>query len=426
MIGKLKESAFTRDRMLPFKKMIMIIVNLARKTLQLELNMFTKNLNCKDVSKQAFSKARKNLNPKVFGLLNEKFLSEFYTDNDIKTLHGYRIFAVDGLKIQLPFSKEIVQEYGCSGNQFGAAIPMAQTSTLFDVLNKLTIHSIIAPNNTSERSLAQTHINQLRIIDKQTEFDKTGIKDLILFDRGYPATELFINLAKEKKDFLMRCKSSFCTEIRDVIAKGKTDTIIEIDIAKKRICANSTLGLRLLEIDENAKLKLRVLVFELSSGELEVLITSLIDQNKFTREILFEFYNLRWGTEENNKFHKSIAQLENFSGKSKVAVEQDYYATIFTCNIESILAQEVLEEVNAVLKDKGLKYEYTVNKNIALGSIKDELIYVLLAGVGFDEFCNEIKERMAHSLVPIRKNRSFTRHNKSPYRKYSMNNRSCL
>jgi len=394
-MGRLKESAFTRDRMLPFKKMIMIIVNLVRKTLQLELNLFSENFNCKDVSKQAFSKARKNLNPKVFGLLNEKFLSEFYTDNDIKTLHGYRICAVDGSKIQLPFSKEIVREYGCNGNQFSAAMPMAQTSTLFDVLNKLTVHAIIAPNAASERNLAKQHLDQLRIINGQTEFDKTGIKDLILFDRGYPATELFINLAKEKKDFLMRCKNDFCTEIKEVIAGGKADTIVEIDIAKKRKCANSALGLRLLEIDENVKLKLRGLVFKLSSGELEVLITSLIDQNKFTQEILFEFYNLRWGTEENNKFHKSVAQLENFSGKSKVAIEQDYYATIFTCNIESILAQEALEEVNAVLKDKDLKYEYVV-------------------------------KRMIHSLVPIRKNRSFPRHSKFPSRKYSINHRSCL
>jgi len=425
-MGRLKESAFTRDRMLSFKKMIMIIVNLARKTLQLELNMFTKNINCEDVSKQAFSKARKNLNPKVFGLLNEKFLSEFYTDNDIKTLHGFRVFAVDGSKIQLPFSKEIVQEYGCSGNQFGAAIPMAQTSTLFDVLNKVTVHSIIAPNTSSERNLAKQHLEQLRIIDTQTEFDKTGIKDLLLYDRGYPSTELFINLAKEKKDFLMRCKRDFCAEVKDALANGKTDVVVGIDISEKRKCANSALGLRLLKINANAKIKVRILVFELSSGELEILITSLIDQNKFARKFLFEFYNLRWGTEENNKFHKAIAQLENFSGKSKVSVEQDYYATIFTCNVESILAQEALEEVNALLKDKDLKYEYTVNKNIALGSLKDELIYVLLAGVGFDEFCDKIKKRMIHSLVPIRKNRSFPRRNKCPYRKYSMNNRSCL
>jgi hypothetical protein len=425
IIGRLRETAFTRERMLTFGKITLFIVNLARKTLQLELNLFTKNIQTADITKQAFSKARQNLNPVVLELLNEKFITEFYTDNEIKTLHGYRIFAVDGALIQLPSSHELVQEYGCSKNQHGEAMPMALSSTMFDLLNKVSVHSILAPISASERDLAKQHLCQLQKINQQTDFDKTGIQDLFIFDRGYPATELFVRLVEEKKDFLARCKRDFCTEVVEALANRQKDVVVEIDISKKRKCANSAPSLQLLKVDKNAKLKIRILVFTLASGELEILITSLIDKNKFSGKMLFKFYNMRWGTEENNKFHKAIAQVENFSGKTKIAIEQDFHATIFACNIESILAQETLEEVNAVLKNKDLKYEYVVNRNIALGLLKDELIYVLLTGGDFNEFCNKIKEKMAHYLVPVRKNRSFSRV-KSACRRYPTNCRRSL
>jgi len=158
---------------------------------------------------------------------------------------------------------------------------------------------------------------------------------------------------------------------------------------------------------------------------LEILVTSLLDDQKYTRELLFELYNLRWGTEENNKYLKSIAELENFSGKSKLSVEQDFYATVFTCNIANMLAQEALDEVNSVLTDKGLKYEYTINKNIALGLLKDDLIQVLLSGQELHIFCNRVKQKMAKYLIPIRKNRKFPR-KKSPGRTYPANCRKSL
>lgn len=425
MTGRLKKNAFTRKRMLTFEKITLLIVNLVRKTLQLELNLFTKNLQQEDVTKQAFSKARQNLNPVVFELLNEKFITEFYTDNEIKTLHGYRIFAVDGALIQLPSSPELIQEYGCNKNQHGAIMPMALSSTMFDLLNKISVHSIIAPISAAERDLAKQHLHQLRKINQQTKFDKTGIKDLFIFDRGYPSTELFVRFAKENKDFLARCSRNFCTEVVEILTSGQTDVIIEIDISKKRKCAHAARSLQLLKICEDEKLKVRILVFTLASGESEILITSLFDKNRFSQEMLFEFYNMRWGIEENNKFHKSIAQVENFSGKTKISVEQDFHATVFACNIESILAQETLDEINAVLKNKNLKYEYVVNRNIALGLLKDELIYVLLSGGDFNEFCSQIKERMARSLVPVRKNRSFPRV-KSASRRYPTNCRRSL
>lgn len=44
MMGRLNETAFTRKRMLTFEKITLFIVNLVRKTLQLELNLIQQYL----------------------------------------------------------------------------------------------------------------------------------------------------------------------------------------------------------------------------------------------------------------------------------------------------------------------------------------------------------------------------------------------
>lgn len=423
-VAKNQESFFTRDRVFTFQRLTLFIINLVRKTLQLEIIKFTDDLGVENVSKQAFSKARKKLNPKVFQLLNEKFISEFYTDNDILTFHGFRLLAIDGSKIQLPASDEIIKEYGCSKSQYGNEIPMAQASTLFDILNKITVHSIISPNNASERILAIRHLD---ILTEMQQYGDGRDKDLILLDRGYPSNALLAKFALDQRNFVMRCSKVFLTQFAPMLETNQKDVILTFkifDSSRRKRVRDRVLKL-LPAINRDIELKVRIVFFTLASGALEILVTSLLDDQKYTRELLFELYNLRWGTEENNKYLKSIAELENFSGKSKLSVEQDFYATVFTCNIANMLAQEALDEVNSVLTDKGLKYEYTINKNIALGLLKDDLIQVLLSGQELHIFCNRVKQKMAKYLIPIRKKRKFPR-KKSPGRTYPANCRKSL
>lgn len=421
-VGRLSAEAFTRERVLTFKKLILFITNLARKTLQLGLYDFASKIDEESATKQAFSAARKKINSIVFKLMNQKFITETYTDNDYALLKGRRILAVDGTFIQLPSSPEIAQEYGYKKNQYGNAIPSAKASTVYDVLNKLTLDSIIAHSETSEKKLAIQHIDNILQINKQADFKE---QDLFIFDRGYPSMELLTKLTVEKNDYLMRCPTSFISEVRAVIKSKKVDQTIEINIFDSS--RNLSVNLKALfpNLARDAKFKLRVVACPLPSGEREILITSLLDEKEFSPLVLFNLYNRRWDTEENYKFFKAIAQVENFSGKSKLAVEQDFYATALMCNIANYLAQEALDDMREVLESKKLKYPYTFNKTISLGILKDELIYVIFLKQDLEGFCDKVKSLMAKNLVAIRKNRSYPRH-KSANRNYSSNTRSFL
>jgi len=387
---------------------VLFIINLARKSLQIELFRFAKIGKVKEVSKQAFSKARRKLDPIVFVLMNQKLIQEFYTDNEIKTFRGLRVLAVDGSTVQLPLSDELINYYGLTQNQVGG-VPIARVSTLFDVLNKVTIDGLIAPYKTSEKDLAIKHIQNLLEINKNTNLKENNIKNLFLFDRGYPSMELLTILYENKEDFIMRCSSVFIKVVNNAIKNGKNDQIVEV--AFSDLCSPTKRKLKKIfqNFDESKKIKIRILLFKLKSGEQEILLTSLIDQDKYLPIDFFNLYNQRWDTEENYKFQKSIATMENFSGKSKLTVEQDFFATIFTCNVASLLMKEALDEINEVLEQKKCKYKYKINRNIGLGLLKDELITAVLSDEDLTKFCEKVKNQMQKNLVPIRPGRSFSR-----------------
>ena len=87
-------------------------------------------------------------------------------------------------------------------------------------------------------------------------------------------------------------------------------------------------------MDWNKTIQLRALVIPLNNVEHEMLITTLCDQEQFKYEKFADFYFMRWNVEENYKFHKVRIEIENFSGESAIAIEQDFHATIFTCNVD--------------------------------------------------------------------------------------------
>jgi len=62
----------------------------------------------------------------------------------------------------------------------------------------------------------------------------------------------------------------------------------------------------------------------LDSGEIELLMTSLIEREKYTYECFKALYFKRWGIETYYDRLKNILNLENFSGLTNQAILQDF------------------------------------------------------------------------------------------------------
>lgn len=230
-----------------------------------------------------------------------------------------------------------------------------------------------------------------------------------MFDRGYPSLGLLFELNSRKKHFLMRIQENFLSETNTAIKSGIQDSIITISAFSKDRKPNSRLKEYLPNLQRNTTMQIRILVFNLDSGQKEYIITSLIDQNRFSYSDIFTMYGMRWNIEEGYKFYKNIAEIENFSGKSKIAIEQDFYATIFACNISALLMLEAQDEVEEANSEKKLKYKYKINRNILVGTVKNEILDVLLGEQDLNEYCERLKNRIKKNLIPIRPGRRFPR-----------------
>ena len=69
--------------------------------------------------------------------------------------------AVDGTSLQVPDTEECGEYFGLSSNQNKTRTAVATASALYDVLNDIIVDAKITKYKTSERYMAQQHIEAL-------------------------------------------------------------------------------------------------------------------------------------------------------------------------------------------------------------------------------------------------------------------------
>ena len=183
-VFKMKSQDFTRNRKIGFAGTMLIVLNKTGKGLKSAIRAYRETVKAEteSYSAQAFSKGRMRIKWEAFREIFKMTVEEFYVEfkKEYKTFKGFRVCAVDGTKINLPYSDDTVKDFGIQkGN---GDLPQALGSCLYDALNGIILDAEIAPYNGNERELAKKHIENLSEI-------KTS-KELILFDRGYPSGEL--------------------------------------------------------------------------------------------------------------------------------------------------------------------------------------------------------------------------------------------
>jgi len=359
---------FTRERKLPLKNLVILIMS-SCSSIQRDLDRFYKSLdksdfNIRKVTKSAFTQARKKLNPWAFKRLNEVTIKSFYENNKVYTWYGMRVMAVDGSRLVLPNHQTVREEFGVHkfGPNADSERSLALCSVFYDVLNLLTIDSQIAPYASSERDLLYQHL----------EYAKEN--DLILMDRGYPSMALFFLLLAKGLHFCVRMKDDWWLEVDKFKKSGMKEQIVTFKLPKK----DRKLLKDYPEWHEK-EIKCRLIRIELPGGESEILCTSLTDMDKYLYDDFEELYHYRWNEEEAYKMLKCRVEIENFSGKTALAVKQDFYAKIFLMTLCSAYAHPIDEKVREEYKaDENRKHDQKINKTNAIAMTKDILIAIFV------------------------------------------------
>ncbi len=408
-----------------FVDLVQFMMNMVNNTMQRELNDFIQEVKKEPIKygKSTMSKARLKISPELFIDLNKGLLEDIYEDKEeIKLHYGFRITGVDGSTLELPNmdilkdkkqSEDIKNIYGKGSNQKGEYGATPRISIMYDLENNFVLDAILGSLHSSERFMAIEHIDQLL---KQNENCKEIYKDLIIYDRGYPSIGLIKYHYKHGLDFLMRVNNQSFKAVQEFRRSKKVDEIIELEVTKDMLNNLSkekqhpNLKALVQELKVGEKIKVRAVKVVLQNGTVEVLLTSLLSQDDYKREIFQELYFKRWGVEIGYDILKNIFNLENFTGLTQIAINQDFYATILTNNICFLIMNDMMEEkVSLYNKAKKRKYLYQLNKSFSIGCMKNRLVLMLQKNVREEKIYQMIEDEILGNLLPIKPDRSFER-----------------
>ena len=156
---RLDEKAFNRQRKLGAKNILRIILWRIYQSLQLCLGKYFDEIGGMTANKQAFSKARKNLNPEYVRSFVDGTSKIAAADKDKPTYNGMPLIAIDGSDVALENTAELKEAFGCSGSKKDAAT--AGISIAFDPLSNSIYDCRIDRYDTDERTLAKAHVIRL-------------------------------------------------------------------------------------------------------------------------------------------------------------------------------------------------------------------------------------------------------------------------
>lgn len=398
---KMRKEDFIRQRKVGFGDTILIILNKTGKGLNSAIRAFRETVKKENetYSKQAFSKGRMRIKWQAIREIFYDTVNEFYNEFEWERYKGYRVSAVDGTKMNLPYNEASKEEFGIQPGT-GETI-QALASCLYDTLNGIILDACIEPCDSNERELAQSHLD--RLCEIRTD------KELITFDRGYPSAELLKFIDEKNFKYLIRADKTFVKGIMKKVTSD--DCIVSHTFIKTKI-----------------NVKLRVLQIHLKDSKdndiIEILLTNIFEDD-FTPEDFKELYHLRWGIETKYDDIKNKLEIESFSGTSPLAVRQDFFATMFLSNLASMMIAENIDEINRLHNSGNNKYQYKANINTTISLLAEKVIQLFTVSkrkgrkiLGF------IYSEIQKSVVPIRPNRSNIRCRKHKSSNFSQNQKS--
>jgi hypothetical protein len=391
------ERDFLRQRKLPFRQLVLLLVKLCKKTLSVELEQFFFEVNGSlPCSVSAFTQQRLKLQPGFLFcwnvVLQKSYLQHYGAA--VKRWKGYRLLACDGSTVALVNTPALKAYFGAQANQITDYVT-ARTFYHYDVLNEIIVLPQIAPYHYGELNLAYAAVEHL------------PADTVSLYDRNfsyYKMVALHLWQEQERK-FVIRAREKH-KWIAHFIRSGAPSQVVEM---KPTQSARSGLRKSGYLITPNTTLAVRLVRVEIKNT-VEVLITNLWEEEGHPAGEFKDLYALRWGVETNISVQKNILQLESFSGLSVCAVLQDFFATVFTANLHALLVKDAQQTIDTTTQHR--KHPLKVNKNKSFGKLKTCLV-ALFIREDLATVLQNLHDCFVRDPVPVRSGRTFKRWRKN-------------
>ena len=209
--------------------------------------------------------------------------------------------------------------------------------------------------------------------------------------------------AERPKHFVIRCKPGFNTEVKQFKKSRKRSKTIQL---KATPIAIKNLFVKGFIITRQTEIKVRMVKIKLSSGETEILLTNLYDEELYSVSDLYYLYGMRWAIETSYGMQKNQLQLEQFSGHRVICIQQDFHASVFVANLQSLInkqCEDYLQKTNL-----NRKYRHKINRNISWGILKNNIVKLFFRNEPIDILL-KLQHIFERHTEPIRPDRKYKR-----------------
>jgi Transposase DDE domain len=415
--NRVRPQDFTRQRQLTFPVIMLLTLQKTVKSLQRHLHEFLDELAggelFEPVTASAWTHARAKLKHTAFIELNRDCVLPFIYgeahQTSVKRWRGHRLLGMDSSIVRLPNGAELLAQFTAvevinNHGKTGTSYPEGRISVVYDLLNRVGLDARLEPSSTGEVALA---IEQLT---------HAAPGDVLLSDRGFAGFPYLAWHHQRGLHYVVRCSSSSFAAAQELFRKNRAGRSLVVKLLSPR---HERAELQQLGLP--VELAVRFVSLRLPTGELEVLATSLLDEQKYPTGDFLALYHRRWNHETFYGVVKGRLELENFSGQTPEAVRQDFHSTVLLCNLESVLTAST----DAALQEQSSAHKHPkqVNRAVSFHALKHQLVPLLYSDLPIVQVIEKLRSWFAGSPVSVRVGRKVPRRKLSLPRSYHFQRR---
>ena len=356
------EKDFTRNRKLPFEKILTLLVKMGGHSLRDEM------LDClgrkeTPASVSALVQQRSKLLPEALEYLFREFTNRCHKP---KLYKGYRLLAVDGSDLQFTANPNDPLSYfpGANGQKHYSFLHL---NALYDLNSNLYLDAIVQKKRAANENAALiSMVNRSQIAQPV----------ILIADRGYEAYNTLEHISRKGWKYLIRIKDSNGIISPLPLPEGDFDLPVQLFLTRKQNKNVKALQKEFpgiyrflpvhvhfpfLPADSSVfyPFSFRIVRFKISDDSTETLITNL-DADTFPAEELKRLYHMRWGIETSFRQLKYTVGLSLFQSKKVEYITQEVFARLTMYNFCELITSHV------VIQKKRRKYVYQTNFTAAV------------------------------------------------------------
>ena len=392
---------FTRDRKLPFEKLLTLLVKMGGHSLRDEM------LDCLEfeespASVSALVQQRSKLLPEALEYLFREFTNRCQKP---KLYKGYRLLAVDGSDLQFTANPNDPLSYfpGVNGQK---PYSILHLNALYDLNSNLYLDAVV-----QKRRAANENAALISMVDRSEIHGPV----ILTADRGYESYNTLEHISHKGWKYLIRLRESKGILSSLPLPEGDFDMPVQLFLTRKQnkkmkelqkqypgkyrfLPTNVNFDYLPLGTDGFYSVSFRIVRFRISDDSTETLITNL-DKDAFPADELKHLYHLRWGIENSFRQLKYTVGLSLFQSKKVEYITQEIFARLTMYNFCELITSHV------VIQNKRRKYVYQTNFTAAVHICRQYLRGSVAPP--------KVEALIQMQVVPIRPGRSTPRKTKN-------------